>query len=70
MISDNQCEDTWTFFDAHGRSVRVLVILVEYPHQPGRSIFIRGVTDDGRQVTFDDGKYLCDDGTLLTLPCE
>ena len=68
MISDDEHEDVWTFLDDCGHSVRVAVVVVDYPQQPGRSMFVSGVADDGRIVSFEHGKYLCDDGKVLTLP--
>jgi hypothetical protein len=69
MISDAEREDVWTFLDDCGRSVRVSVVVVDYPQQPGRSMFISGVADDGRVVSHENGKYVCDDGRVLILPC-
>jgi hypothetical protein len=68
MISDNEHEDVWTFLDDCGRSVRVSVVVVDFPQQPGRSMFISGVADDGRLVSYENGKYVCDDGRVLILP--
>lgn len=68
MISDAEREDVWTCLNDCGRSVRVSVVVVDYPQQPGRSMFIRGVADDGRLASFENGKYVCDDGTVLNLP--
>jgi hypothetical protein len=68
MISDNEHEDVWTFLDDCGCSVRVSVVVVDYPQQPGRSMFIRGIADDGRLVSYENGKYVCDDGRVLILP--
>jgi hypothetical protein len=68
MISDNEHEDVWTFLDECGQSVRVSVVVIDYPQQPGRSMFVSGIADDGRLVSFETGKYVCDDGTVLTLP--
>jgi hypothetical protein len=35
---------------------------------PGRSTFVTGVTADGRIVYFENGEYICDDGSILQLP--
>ena len=69
MISDHEREDVWIFLDNCGVSVKVDVTVVDYPGQPGRSAFVCGVTFDGRTVSFENGKYICDDGTELQLPC-
>ena len=69
MISNDEREDVWTFLDDCGLPVSVDVIVIEYPDQPGRSLFISGATKDGRIVYLEDGKYICDDGTPLQLPC-
>lgn len=68
MISNNEHEDVWTFLDDCGCSVRVSVVVVDFPQQPGRSMFISGVADDGRLVSYENGKYVCDDGRVLILP--
>jgi hypothetical protein len=68
MISDDEHDDVWTFIDNCGASVKVNVVVIDYPDNPGRSAFVSGVTFDGREVFFEDGKYLCDDGTELQLP--
>jgi hypothetical protein len=68
MISDDKREETWTFLDDQGRSVRVSVIVVDCPCQPGRSMFVSGVIADGRLVAVDNGDYICDDGSVLRLP--
>jgi hypothetical protein len=68
MISDDEHEDVWIFLDDCGESVRVSVVVIDYPQQPGRSMFVSGVADDGRLVAFEDGKYVCDDGKVLILP--
>ena len=68
MISDCEREDTWTFIDPQGHPVRVSVIVIDYPEQPHRSVFLNGVTEDGRLLYFEEGRYVCDDGTVLTLP--
>ena len=69
MISNDEHEDVWTFLDSCGVPVKVDVVVIDFPNQPGRSAFVSGVTADGRVVYFEDGKYVCDDGTELQLPC-
>ncbi len=69
MISNSEREDIWTFIDVCGVSVKVDVVVVDFPSSPGRSKFVSGVTADGRMVEFEGGKYLCDDGTELQLQC-
>jgi hypothetical protein len=68
MISDQERDDVWIFLDNCGVSIRVDVVVIDYPGNPGRSTFVTGVTPDGRIVYFENGQYLCDDGTTLHLP--
>ena len=68
MISDDEREDVWTFVDSHGLPFHVSVVLIDYPEEPHRSMFVSGVLDDGRLVYFENGQYVCDDGSALFLP--
>ena len=68
MISDCEREDVWTFLDPQGNSLRASVLVIDYPDQAHRSVFLSGVLDDGRLLYFEDGRYVCDDGTVLVLP--
>lgn len=69
MISNDERQDTWMFHTAAGTPVPVEVTVIDYPSEPGRSRFVSGVRAGGHLMTFEDGRYRCDDGEELTLRC-